>query len=184
MSSGEKTPATAPTHTTPILRSPTPADAAGIWQLVVDSGVLDHNSPYSYLILCKHFADTCIVAEEDAKIVGFVTAYRPPISPNVVFVWQIGVAASMRGRGLGGAILNALVHQPACKDVTYLDATVTPSNTASQAMFRAFARRMKTQCVEELCFPEQLFPTEGHEAEYLFHIGPFNVSQQQERSVT
>ena len=182
MSSGEKTHANALTHTTPTLRNPTPRDAAGIWRLVVDSGVLDHNSPYSYLILCQHFADTCIVAEEDARIVGFVTAYRPPIAPEVVFVWQIGVAASMRGRGLGVAILDALVRQPACREVSYLDATVTPSNLASQAMFRAFARKMKTQCVEELCFPEHLFPTAGHEAEHLFHIGPFNVSQQQERS--
>ena len=167
-----------------LLRNPTPEDAAAIWQLVTDSGVLDHNSPYSYLILCKHFADTCVVAEYDAEIVGFVTAYRPPTSPDIVFVWQIGVAESMRGRGLGVAILDALVHQPACQAVTYLDATVTPSNLASQSMFRAFARHMKTQCVEELCFPEHLFPTADHEAEHLFHIGPFNVSQQLERSAS
>jgi len=159
----------------PTFRNPTPEDAAAIWRLVVDSGVLDHNSPYSYLIMCKHFSDTCIVVEYDAEIVGFVTAYRPPTSPQVVFVWQIGVAESMRGRGLSIALLDALVHRPARQDVTYLDATVTPSNAASQSMFRAFARHLNTQCVEELCFPEQLFPPEGHEAEYLFHIGPFNV---------
>ena len=169
-------------ETSPLLRNPTPDDAAAIWQLVVDSGVLDHNSPYSYLILCTHFADTCIVVEYDKKIVGFVTAYRPPISPDVVFVWQIGVAKSMRSRGLGVAILDALVRQQACQDVTHLDATVTPSNRASQSMFRAFARNMGTQCVEELCFPEHLFPTAGHEAEHLFHIGPFSVPQQLERS--
>ncbi len=182
MSSTSKKGKTRQGETSPLLRNPAPEDAAAIWQLVVDSGVLDHNSPYSYLILCTHFADTCIVAEYDKKIVGFVTAYRPPVTPNVVFVWQIGVATSMRGRGLGVAILDSLVHQRACQDVTYLDATVTPSNLASQSMFHAFARNMKTQCVEELCFPEHLFPTPGHEAEYLFHIGPFNLSQQLKRS--
>ena len=83
------------------LRSPTVEDAAAIWRLVRDSGVLDLNSPYSYLILCKHFAETCIVAEEAGVIVGFVTAYRPPITPDVIFVWQIGVAQSVRGRGVG-----------------------------------------------------------------------------------
>lgn len=180
---GENTTVTHETNS-PVFRNPTPEDAATIWQLVVDSGVLDHNSPYSYLILCKHFADTCIVAECDEEIVGFVTAYRPPPSPEIVFVWQIGVKKSMRGRGLGGALLDALVRQAACENVTYLDATVTPSNHASQSLFRSFANRMNTQCVEESYFPKHLFPTVGHEAERLFHIGPFGVSQQQERIAT
>lgn len=177
MSSTGKKGNTAQGDTALLLRNPTPEDATAIWQLVIDSGVLDHNSPYSYLILCTHFADTCIVAQYNAEIVGFVTAYRPPLSPDVVFVWQIGVAKSMRGKGLGVALLDALVHQQTCADVAYLDATVTPSNFASQSMFRAFARNMKTQCVEEPYFPEHLFPTPSHEAEHLFHIGPFNASQ-------
>jgi L-2,4-diaminobutyric acid acetyltransferase len=156
-----------------LIREPTLADAAALWQLVRQSGVLDLNSPYSYLILCHHFADTCLVAERHGEIVGFVTGYRPPRTPEVIFVWQIGVATSMRGRGLGVRILEALVRKNIENGATFLEATVTPSNAPSQALFRSMARRFHTQCVETLCFSERNFPESGHEAEYLFRIGPF-----------
>lgn len=157
----------------PTLRPPTVEDAAAIWRLVRDSGVLDLNSPYSYLILCKHFAETCIVAEEAGVIVGFVTAYRPPITPDVIFVWQIGVAQSVRGRGVGLMILEALVRQEAALGASFLEATVTPSNGPSRALFRAVARRFHTQCNETPYFSTHLFPNDTHEAEELFRIGPF-----------
>ena len=156
------------------LRSPTVEDAAAIWRLVRDSGVLDLNSPYSYPILCKHFAETCSVAEEAGVIVGFVTAYRPPITPDVIFVWQIGVAQSVRGRGVGLMILEALVRQEAALGASFLEATVTPSNGPSRALFRAVARRFHTQCKETPYFSTRLFPTDAHEAEELFRIGPFS----------
>ena len=160
------------------LRSPTVEDAAAIWRLVRDSGALDLNSPYSYLILCKHFAETCVVAEEAGALVGFVTAYRPPITPNVIFVWQIGVAQSVRGRGVGLMLLDALVRKEAALGASFLEATVTPSNAPSQALFRAVARRFRAQCVETPYFPAPLFPDNTHEAEELFRIGPFGQDLQ------
>ena len=145
-----------------------------MWRVVRDSGVLDLNSPYSYLILCQHFGETCLVAEEAGEIVGFVTAYRPPVASNVIFVWQIGVAQSMRGRGVGLTLLETLVRKEAASGVSFLEATVTPSNAPSQALFRALAQRLRTQCEETPCFSTQLFPDETHEAEDLFRIGPFS----------
>ena len=168
-----KTQLSDPLPLTPLVRPPTVKDAAAIWRLVRDSGVLDLNSPYSYLILCRHFAETCLVAEMRGEIVGFVTAYRPPVTSNVIFVWQVGVARSMRGRGLGLTILEALVRKEVANGVSFLEATVTPSNAPSQALFRALAQRLHTQCVETPCFPTHLFPDETHEAEDLFRIGPF-----------
>ena len=155
------------------LRSPTVQDASALWRLVRNSGVLDLNSPYSYLMLCSHFAATCLVAEEDGAIVGFVTAYRPPTAPDVIFVWQIGVAQAARGKGVGLTILDALVRKQTALGASFLEATVTPSNAPSRKLFRALARRFHTQCVETPCFPAHLFPEAAHEAEELFRIGPF-----------
>jgi L-2,4-diaminobutyric acid acetyltransferase len=169
-----------PPPMTPLVRPPTIKDAAAVWRLVRDSGVLDLNSPYSYLILCQHFVDTCLVAEIAGEIVGFVTAYRPPVASNVIFVWQIGVARSMRGRGIGLAILEELVKKEATNGVSFLEATVTPSNAPSQALFRALAQRLRTQCVETPCFPTHLFPDETHEAEDLYRIGPFGPDRHSE----
>ncbi|MBN2910314.1 diaminobutyrate acetyltransferase [Polycladomyces sp. WAk] len=155
------------------LRQPQVADGIGIWSLVRDTGVLDVNSPYSYLMLCKFFSDTCVVAEQEGQIVGFLSAFRPPADQQTLFVWQVAVAESQRGNGLGKALLKALIRRDACKNVRYLEATVSPSNLASQALFRGLARDFATCCEVSECFPAHLFPGGTHESEMTFRIGPF-----------
>ena len=150
-------------------------DGQAIWALVRDSGVLDVNSPYCYLILCKSFADTCLVAEQDAEVVGFVTGYRPPSFSNVFFLWQIGVSEAARGRGLGTAMVLSLLQRESFRDVSHLEATVTPSNLPSKRLFQSVARRLQAQLVEHPCFGTELFPDGGHEPEHLIRIGPFDL---------
>lgn len=149
-------------------------DGAAMWELVKDSGVLDLNSSYSYLMMCEFFSKTCVAAKNrNNELVGFVTAFHPPKKKDVVFVWQIGVAKSERGKGLGSKILKALLNLPANKEVRYLEATVSPSNIASQSLFRGIARKKDTNCVVLECFPEELFPVGGdHEPEMTYRIGP------------
>ena len=139
-----------------------------------DSGMLDVNSPYCYLILCKSFSDTCVLAEQDNEVVGFVTAFRLPSSPGVVFVWQIGVAEGARGHGLGTAMVLSLLERESCRDVSHLEATVTPSNLPSKRLFQSVARRLQAQLVEHPCFDTELFPNDGHEPERLIRVGPFH----------
>ncbi|MGD8827697.1 MAG: GNAT family N-acetyltransferase, partial [Gammaproteobacteria bacterium] len=88
-----------------------------------------------------------------------------------VFVWQVGVAQSARGQGLGGRLLDQLLELDGCKGVQYLEASVTPDNVPSRKLFRGFARRQDAECQELPFFPAEYFP-EGHEREDLFRIGP------------
>lgn len=165
-----------------VLRPPHVEDAKRIWRLVRDSETLDLNSPYCYLILCHHFADTCVVAQEKGSLVGFIVGYRPPKAQDVVVVWQIGVAASKRGCGLGLAMLHELLCRDACREVSFLEATVTPSNTASRAMFTALATNLGADWVLLTGFEAALFPKESnHEAELLFRIGPLGVGRETDR---
>ncbi|MET3682862.1 L-2,4-diaminobutyric acid acetyltransferase [Alkalibacillus flavidus] len=155
------------------LEKPSAKDGSAMWELVNKSS-LDQNSAYKYIMMCEYFAETCVVAKEDDQVVGFVTAFIPPERQDVVFVWQIGVDSSQRGKGLASKILNELIERDACRDVRYLEATVTPSNEASQALFKKFAREHDTTCEVSECFPEELFPSDEHEAELSFLIGPFD----------
>lgn len=157
-----------------VFRQPQVADGASIWRLVRDTGVLDINSPYSYLMLCKFFSDTCVVAEYEGQIVGFVSAFRPPANQHTLFVWQVAVGESQRGNGLGKALLKELIGREVCKNVRYLEATVSPSNLSSQALFRGLARDFATCCEVSECFPAHLFPGGTHESEMTFRIGPFH----------
>jgi diaminobutyrate acetyltransferase len=160
-----------------VLRAATAADGAAVWRLVGDAGVLDVNSSYMYLLMCDRFGDTCVVAEIDGRVAGFVVGFVPPRAPDVVFVWQIGVAPSARGCGLGRALLQHLVDAPACRAVRFMETTVTPSNAASEAMFRSFARRTGAplEPVSARGYPTELFP-DGKEAEVLFRIGPLSAA--------
>jgi L-2,4-diaminobutyric acid acetyltransferase len=146
-----------------------------MWRLAKGSRTLDVNSPYAYLLACRHFRDTTVVAAEGNEVVGFVVAYRPPTSPEAVFVWQIAVGGDQQGNGLGGRLLDELIARQACRDVTFLEATVTPSNVASKRLFYGFARRHGAEVVETRCFPAEAFPA-AHEEEILLRIGGFHAS--------
>ncbi len=75
------------------IRNTTPADGAKLWQLVRESEALELNSAYFYVLMATHFADSCVIAEdEDGRAAGFVVGHRPPRKPDTVFVWQVGVA--------------------------------------------------------------------------------------------
>ncbi len=158
------------------LRTPLPEDGAALWTLVRDTGVLDLNSAYAYFLLGDHFAETSIVAEHQGEVVGFISGYLPPQKPDTLFIWQVGVAASMRKQGLALQMLLALLKREACQQVNCLHTTVTPSNKPSEALFTALAKRVNgTLRVESDHFKAEWFPTEGHEPESLFIISPIEL---------
>jgi L-2,4-diaminobutyric acid acetyltransferase len=154
------------------LRQPRLEDGAAMCQLVQETTPLDPNSCYAYLLLCTHFSDTCIVAEGGNGLVGFVSAYRLPTDPDVLFVWQVGVKPVARGKGLAKTMIRTLLKRDTCQDVKFLEATVTPSNVASQSLFRALANEHDACCAENCWFPPETFGSGAHEAEVLFRIGP------------
>lgn len=129
-------------------------------------------------MLSAFFKDTCAVAKADDGIAGFVAGFRLPVRPESLFVWQITVASGRRGRRAGRRMLAWLLHSLSSRGVTFLEATVTPSNEASQRMFKGLARLMDVPCEESLQFAAAQFP-EGseHEDEVLLRIGPFDQAR-------
>ena len=78
-----------PTGAKAQIRAPRREDGAGVWDLVQDTAGLDDNSMYCNLLQCTHFAATCALAEIDGEVVGWMSGYIPPESPDVLFVWQV-----------------------------------------------------------------------------------------------
>lgn len=155
-----------------VLRKPTDADGASMWRLARDSGVLDLNSPYAYLMFARFFEDTCVIAESGSEAVGFVTAFVPPDNPDIIFIWQIGVSEACRGQGIAKQMIHELLRRKECKSARFLEATVSPSNKASKALFTRMAKEFRTNCEISECFPTRLFPGGAHEAEWTYRIGP------------
>lgn len=142
--------------------------------LIDECKPLDLNSPYAYLLLCTHFAGTSAVAEMDGAIVGFVGGYLKPDDAAVVFIWQIAVGATARGRGVGRHLLEEVVNRPACRNVQHMESTITPSNEASWVLFRAFARDRGARCEQSTLFRREDFGGHDHEAEQLLRISPIH----------
>jgi diaminobutyrate acetyltransferase len=153
------------------LRSPSVEDGAALWRIAAESKVLDLNSSYAYLLWCRDFAESSVVATVDGEPVGFVTGFIRPNRPDTLMVWQVAVDAGVRGRGLAKRMLDHLVDRLAGRSVRWMETTVTPDNQASARLFASFAEARDAELVREPAFGAELFPDE-HESEVLFRIGP------------
>jgi L-2,4-diaminobutyric acid acetyltransferase len=148
--------------------APSIDDGAAIWEIASRTGVLDVNSRYAYTLWCRDFADTSIVARLGDRVVGFVTGYRRPDAPDVLFVWQVAVDEQARGRGVAAALLDELAARVGC---TFLETTITADNEASIALFSAFAQRHRARVDRARLFGRAELG-ESHEPEVLHRIGP------------
>lgn len=152
------------------LDPPTREDGPAMWALADEVG-LDPNSPYAYVMWGDYFASTSVVARREGEVVGFVTGFLAPTEPTTLFVWQIGVAGSARRLGLGSRMLDHLVDR---LHPLHLEATVTPDNDASAALFAALGTRRRTRVERTPAYPGELLGG-AHEPELLFRVGPFDA---------
>jgi L-2,4-diaminobutyric acid acetyltransferase len=148
---------------------PKVSDGVACWRLATATQVLDVNSRYAYLLWCRDFAATSVVARHDGEVVGFITGFRRPEEPSTLVVWQVGVDAAQRGRGVAAAMLDVLFD--GLPGVDHVEATVTPDNTGSIALFGGFAQRRDAPVCRDELFGEELLG-DGHAPEILFRIGP------------
>lgn len=154
------------------MRKPRAEDGAQITALIAAAPPLDRNSAYCNLLQCTDFADTCVVAERGGRIVGWVSGYRPPATPDAMFVWQVAVDSSARGEGLAARMLDALIARPAAAGATSLITTITEANAGSWALFAAFARRHGATLTKAPRFERDAHLGGTHDTEWEARIGP------------
>ena len=154
------------------IHAPASTDGYELNRLIASSPPLDPNSIYCNLLQCSHFQGTSVCAKAGGTLAGFISGYLIPDRPDTLFVWQVVVADDFRGQDLAGRMLQALIERPACKDVQFIETTITPSNQASAALFRKFAQRIGEEAQVSEGFDEQLHFGGQHESEQLWRIGP------------
>lgn len=154
-----------------LTRKPEASDGFAIHQLIAASPPLDLNSIYSYYLLSDHFRETCVVAESQGQLAGFLSAYLIPSRPDTLFIWQVVVDSNQRGRGVASRMVDALLAQREMSGLQAIEGTVNPSNRASRALFERLARNYGTQLEESTFLEASAFgPGGGHESELLLHI--------------
>jgi len=161
-----------------VLREPLAEDGPAVTALIAACPPLDANSAYCNLLQCSHFAGSCIVAERDGAIMGWISGYRLPRDPSVLFVWQVAVSSAARGQRLAGRMLDSLLARPGLQGVRQVHTTVTPDNAASWAMFRNWARWRGARLGECPFFDSERHFAGHHESEWLIEIGPLAPQSQ------
>ena len=130
-----------------LIRRPRASDADAIWGLQFPDGEARTALRRETMpALTSRFADTSLVAESRGDLVAFIGAHRPASTRPSLIVWQIDVAPAVRQRGLGSALLHALIQCPGCSGIEYVEATVHRSNVAGKRLFQSFARDLLTDC--------------------------------------
>lgn len=158
-------------------RSPTVFDGHAVTALIKRSPPLDHNSAYCNLLQCSHFAQTCVIAESDGRMLGWMSAYIPPEQRDHIFIWQIAVHPEARGKRLAQQLLSALLSRPALAQVRYLTTTITQDNQASWLVFERFAASHQLNLDKAPHFRKEEHFQGIHETEFLVKIGPFNIQE-------
>ena len=153
-------------------RKPTVSDANSICSLVKNNKPLDENSNYLYVLLCHHFSDTCVVAEVNSQVVGFMTGFVPPNYPHTLFVWQAAVDFEYRNKGVAQNLVSYALNQTG-SEIKYVEATVTSSNKSSLKFLENFANDLKAKFSLTPLFSTDVLG-KGHEPEDLVRIGPIS----------
>lgn len=141
-------------------------------ELIAQCPPLDPNSAYCNLLQCTHFTDSCVIAEQNGALAGWVSGYRPPSEPDSFFVWQVAVAPAARGQRLGGRMIEALLSRPSADGVTHLITTVTDDNMPSWALFEGLAKQWSTALSKSALFHRETHFAGAHATEWLARIGP------------
>ncbi|AFS82209.1 diaminobutyrate acetyltransferase [Candidatus Nitrosopumilus sediminis] len=157
-----------------IFREPLVSDADSIWNLVNSNKPLDENSKYLYVLLCHQFSKTCVVAESDSKIIGFLSGFISPKNPDTLFVWQAAVDDEFRNKGIAKELVLKALSQTD-PTVQFVEATVTPSNKASLKFLQNFASQLDADFTKSPLFSTEILG-HNHEPEDLIRIGPIQKS--------
>ena len=159
------------------LRPPELEDGAAVWELIKACGPLDDNSMYCNFLQCDHFADTCVVAELDGEIVGWVSGYILPSEPETLFIWQVAVSEKARGMGVAKAMLRELIDREACAEVSQLKTTITRENRASWALFGSIADERDAQIEHEAHLKKDEHFDGRHPTEYMITIADLGIER-------
>ena len=148
-----------------IIRHPEKKDGLAIYRLVKKTKVLDVNSSYLYNLIGEHFSKTSLVITDKNSVVGFISGYLLPDKPDTLFIWQVGLDESLRGKGMAKKLVTKLI-QIHSDTITTVHTTVSPSNVPSNKLFDSIAKEFNTT-IEHETFLDQSDFEAGHEEEIL-----------------
>ncbi|MCF8233489.1 MAG: GNAT family N-acetyltransferase [Bacteroidales bacterium] len=97
-------------------------------------GLVQHPVHF-YNIMIRYFRNTFFIMRDENRIIGFVWGFVSQAEPDVLFLWQIGVAESHRGSGISHQMMEVFIEAARENNCRKVHATVETENIASCKLF-------------------------------------------------
>ncbi|QKF82306.1 diaminobutyrate acetyltransferase [Halarcobacter ebronensis] len=158
------------------IRKPTKEYSKQVFRLIKECENLDLNSEYLYLLQNTHFKESCSIAVCENRVVGFVSGYKLPNEPEILFIWQVAINEEFRGIGLANKLISNTLKRKLNSGITRIHTTVSPDNKSSIKMFTKLAKNLDTKIIAKKFFKKEDF-INSHEEEVLYEIGPIKQKE-------
>lgn len=123
------------------IRKATQEDFLKIHRFTAGCPPLENYPEHVYKIILRYFGDCCFIAEEKGQITGFVMGIVSQNFKGTYFLWDIGVAPSYQGRGIGGKLVREAENELVKLGLTRIEVTIDPVNLSSQKLFEKMGYR-------------------------------------------
>ncbi len=121
-----------------------PDDFGAVARIVGESAALDRHTTYSYWANYRVFGSLFLVLESEGQVRGFAMSIGPNAAGEALF-WQIGIAGSHRGQGLGKNLALTMIRAIRQQGGRRVLVTIAEGNNVSRALFEGCARACNTQ---------------------------------------
>lgn len=118
-----------------------PEDFMAIYEFVGDIEELVQLPRHFYRVMLLHFGDSIFVARDQGAIVGFALGFVSQRHPDVFFMYQIGVAAPYRGRGIAQELIRHAEDYAREHGCSRMWGTVETGNMQSRRFFEKLGCR-------------------------------------------
>ena len=151
------------------VRNACASDSPLLRALAAACGTLDVHTPYTYWVACRYHSKSIFILEDSGTPVGYIMALD---NPDCVFLWQIGILSSHRGKGLS-KLLYARVMDFAAAAEKPLQVTIAPENKASYGAMENYCRsRGLTIQAEDTLHLNDCIDREFQETEIIYTVFP------------
>ena len=119
-------------------------DTNDIFDLVSKLSPLTQHTPYTYWNLFRNFANSCFIATDQQKPIGFITSHPTTTPPNEWFIWQVGILPKYRGSGLIDKLQDRVIEVANNSGAIAISTSIETDNPRSLAVFGRMADRLGT----------------------------------------
>ncbi|PWB51845.1 MAG: hypothetical protein C3F06_09270 [Candidatus Methanoperedenaceae archaeon] len=117
------------------IRKGSQEDFLRVHQFTAGCPPMENYPEHVYKIILRYFGDYCFIAEENEQIIGFVLGIVPQSFQDTYFLWDIGVAPSYRGKGIGKRLVREVENELGKKGFKRIELTIDPANLLSRKLF-------------------------------------------------